>query len=66
MVGTIRTQRFADGTVQAFAVHSRGVVSDSDEKLLEQERLVPGAEGEIHHDRVQVKPKEIVDVEDTE
>lgn len=58
----IRATHFADGTTQAYAFHSRGVVDDDrEEKTLEQERLYVGSEKTVFR-RVHLHHEDIVDV----
>lgn len=58
----IRATHFADGTTQAYAFRSRGVVDDDrDEKTLEQERLYSDGDETIYQ-RVHVQYEDVVDV----
>ncbi|MDJ1433563.1 hypothetical protein [Halostagnicola sp. A-GB9-2] len=55
----IRATHFADGTIQAYAFHSRGVVdSNGDVKTLEQERLYSDGEQTIFQ-RVHVQREDV-------
>ncbi|QCS44641.1 hypothetical protein [Natrinema versiforme] len=58
----IRATHFADGTTQAYAFHSRGVVDDDrDEKTLEQERLYTDGDSAVFQ-RVHIQREGVVDV----
>ncbi|MDF9748427.1 hypothetical protein [Natrinema salsiterrestre] len=58
----IRATHFADGTTQAYAFRSRGVVDDDrDEKTLEQERLYVSDEKAVFR-RVHLHHEDVVDV----
>lgn len=68
----IRATHFADGTIQAYAFHSRGVVDNNhDAKTLEQERLYADSEQTIfrrvhvHHEDVEVIEERDLEGEDS-
>ncbi|WP_226040828.1 hypothetical protein [Natrinema sp. DC36] len=59
---SIRATHFSDGTTQAYAYRSRGVVDDDrDEKTLEQERLYSDGDRTVFR-RVHLHTEDIVDV----
>lgn len=54
--------KYDDGTFEAYAAHSNGVVDEKDgRRVLEEERLMPGDDGEIHFETVRFVPTEVVD-----
>ncbi|WP_121744425.1 hypothetical protein [Natronorubrum halophilum] len=58
----IRATHFSDGTTQAYAFHSRGVVDDDrDKKTLEQERLYTDGEQTVFQ-RVHIHREDVVEV----
>jgi len=59
----IETARYADGTAEATAIHSRGLVDpDADDPVLEQERLLTDGDGRMLYERVHHRQDVTVDV----
>lgn len=59
---SLKMTKYADGTIDAHVIHSNGIVDgEDDDRIIEHERLMPTADGEIVHDTVRFVPRRQVD-----
>lgn len=60
---TIRVTEYADGSTDIMAFSSNGVVEVDGERVIERERLLFDADGEIVHDRVRLTKQRVVETD---